>query len=286
MTTKQSIALKMYLKVRDVFEENLTKWADASEIKSSCEDFNSNTDKIIELENEFKKDISSFTVAKAAKREKLVNTAVPILNVLQVYAYDIKDDSLAKKINYSRNKLTKMKDLALVDKCKFAWKITKQLYGKSLTMGNESAKKDKKALANSVNIKGYGVNGQMIDNLEVANKEFIDATLALKDAISYKNKCAKKITDKVKSNDKILRNRLDKLLTLFELTDQNFYKSYTDARVLDSDTKANNEETKKAVVEPKQTGKEKSQAGKTTKATAQRRTRATTTATTNKSKTT
>lgn len=285
MTTKQSIALKMYLKVRGVIEENLSKWADASEIKNSCEDFNSNTDTIIELKNEFKKDISSFTVAKADKREKLVNTAVPILNVLQVYAYDIKDNSLAKKINYSRNKLTKMKDSALVDKCKFAWKITKQLYSKSLTMGNESAKKDKKALANSVNIKGYGVNGQMIDNLEVANKEFIDATLSLKDAMSYKNNCAKKITDKVKSNDKILRNRLDRLLTLFELTDQSFYKSYSDARVLDSDNKANNEETKKAVVEPKQPEKEEPQAKKTTKTTARTKTRATTTTATNKSQT-
>lgn len=232
MKEKQNHKIKMYFEVSAVMEKHVEAWSKISEIKNTYDEFITNNDKIIELKNEYERDISPVIADKAKKREALINNAVPISNILQVYAYDENDKNLAKTINFSRNKLTKSKDAELIDKCNIIWKTAKKLYGKSLSTADDMISNNKKPKQASANISGYGLTGQMIDDLEEANKAFIEAILALKDAISHKNKSAKKLNDNVKSNDKLLRNKLDRLMTLFETTQEGFYKKYRNARAI------------------------------------------------------
>jgi hypothetical protein len=259
MKEKQTSKLKMYMEISGLMEKNLNKWSNVIEIKNTYEDFLNNNDKIIELKADHDKDISPVISSKAAKREELINKAVPIANVLQVYAYDANDKDLSKSVNFSRNKLTKSKDSELIDKCNIIWKTAKKLYGKSLSSAEEVINSNKKARQASPNISGYGLSGQMIDELEEANKAFIDAILELKDAISHKNKCAKKVNEHIKTNDKLLRNKLDRLMTLFETSEPGFYQDYKKARVV----KAEQQETTNDISEATQEGEKQEPAQKT-----------------------
>lgn len=232
MKENQNARLKMYLEVSGVMEKHVDKWSNVKELKNTYEDFISNNDKLIELKSEHERDIRPIIIHKTEKRNNLINKAVPICNVLQVFAYDKNDKSLAKTINFSRNKLNKSKDTDLIEKCNIIWKTAKKLYGKSINSAEQVIANGKKSKQNTTNINGYGLTGQMIDELEEANKLFIDSILELKDAISHRNKCAKKITEKIKLNDQLLNNKLDRLMTLFEISQNEFYKNYKEARTI------------------------------------------------------
>ena len=66
--------------------KNTKKWSQIEEIKSTITVFNTNNDKIIELNKEYDRDISPEKSEKALSKEDLINLVVPVCNVLQVYA--------------------------------------------------------------------------------------------------------------------------------------------------------------------------------------------------------
>lgn len=248
MKNKQIKKLKMYLAVSGVVEKNINKINEVAALKNTYEEFITNNDEIIKLKAENEKSTTAVVDKKSKKREYLVNQTVPICNILQVYAMDANDAKLGKKINYSRNKLTKSTDSELINKSNKVWKTAKQIYGNSLEGVDNLTSKSKKVQP-SANINSYGLTGELIDKLENANKEFVESVLTLKDAIAYKNKCAKKITEFVKANDKLLRNKMDRLMTLFELSDKSFYQEYKNARILPQDAEPIKKETKPATAE-------------------------------------
>ncbi len=246
MREKQENKLKMYLKTKSVLEKNNANWSNATEVKNILDEFYSNTDKIVDLKTDCEKDVTEFLDKKTSVREELINQAVPLFNVLQVYAYDTKNANLAKKVNHSRKQLKKAKDSELVNTVRTAWKIAKELIGKSI---DENPKSKKKSTAKAINLSGYGISTEMIDALEEANKQFIEAALAVKDSISFRNASNKNITDKIKTTDKLLRNRLDKVMTVYEMNDKDFYNSYTEARLVEDTKKilkAKNKEEEKS----------------------------------------
>lgn len=230
MKESQVKKLEMYLKTRSVLEKNTTNWSNAIEVKNILDEFYSNTDKIIELENEYKKDISEILNNKTIITEDLINQSMPIINVLQVYAYDTKNNNLKKKVNLSHKDFKKSKDSDLVNKVKSTFKIAKELYGKSIEDDSKSKKKSGDKL---VNLSGYGISGLMIDELEDVNKKFIESATIVRDSINYRNNCAKKITEKIKNNDKLLLNRLDKVMTLNQNNNNDFYNAYKESRIIE-----------------------------------------------------
>ena len=236
MKEKYLKKMAMYQAITGIMEKNLGKIEKVSELKNSYENYISLNNKLIELKAEFEKELQPEVEKKSKAKENLINNAHPIANILQVYAFDLKDKSLSKKIDLSRNKLMKSKDSVLVQKCELLWKTVKSIYGKSI-----DEKESKKV--NVLNLGSYGINGTLIDDLEIANKHFIECILSLKDAISQKSKYGKKITIKIKEIDDILRHKIDKLLTVFEIKEPAFYTEYKAARII---TK---EESKKKVAE-------------------------------------
>lgn len=230
MKESQVKKLEMYLKTRSVLEKNTSNWSNAIEVKNILDEFYSNTDKIIELENEYKKDISEILNNKTIITADLINQSMPIINVLQVYAYDTKNNNLKKKLNLSHKDFKKSKDSDLVNKVKTTLKIAKELYGKSIEDDSKSKKKSGDKL---VNLSGYGISGLMIDELEDVNKKFIESATIVRDSINYRNNCAKKITEKIKNNDKLLLNRLDKVMTLNQNNNNDFYNAYKESRIIE-----------------------------------------------------
>ncbi len=229
MKTKQLVKLNMFNALQEVMDKNKPVWSEVEKLKQAFDKFKENNIRLNELKNENEKDLNPVVNAKADLRKTLINSTVPSLNVILAFAHENGDKELLKKFNFSRNKLTKSKDLDLIEKCKSVFKTAEKLFNKSV---NDAEKVDSKLKENKIDILSFGLTEEMLAELEKTEKDFIDSHLALRDTIELKNKSAKKITEVIKVNDKLLKNNLDLLLSIFESSHPEFYANYTNARII------------------------------------------------------
>ena len=76
-------------------------------------------------------------------------------------------------------------------------------------------------------IKRYGLTLEMLDELYAAKQQFQSTLILHDDVISYRKKTQKKKDGLIRANRKLLKNRLNKLLTVFSGTHPSFYKEYS-----------------------------------------------------------
>jgi hypothetical protein len=72
----------------------------------------------------------------------------------------------------------------------------------------------------------------MISDLDASKKDFVESRLVLDEAIQNKKMKGKKITSILKKNERLLRNKMDLLISIFETSNPDFYKTYQEARLI------------------------------------------------------
>lgn len=215
----------MYNTVFGVMNDHKEVWTGVFQLRNVFEKFTENTVRLTKLKTEQEKDLQSFFNTMTEKRETLIILCTPIINIILAYAHDQKEKELLKKLNLNKNKLAISNDSDLIEKCKTIYKAAKKLYKKSsIEVENSDNKK--------VGIKDYGLDEKMIIDLEVAVKDFGKSRLALHEAIQAKDKMGKQIATIIKKNKKLLENKMDLLISIFEKSSPDFYKSYVDARII------------------------------------------------------
>lgn len=237
MKTKQSAKLNMHQAVLDVMNGSEDIWGVVPQLKNIMQVFSENVKTIDQLKAEQGKDIKPLIDYKLEKRKELIDLSLPALNVLIVYGHDVRDKELLKKLNFSRNKLTKSKDLDLIEKCKLIYKTAHKFYMKSLETKEAEAE-------NSIDIFGYGLNDKMLEDIEIAEKAFVEALSGLKSGIKNKTLVSQQITLILKENDKLLRNKIDLLISIFETSNPELFKKYTESRIIHKES-VKKEEVKK-----------------------------------------
>lgn len=238
MKTKQSAKLKMQQVVLDVMNENKEVWMVVPQLQNVMEVFSENVKSVDKLKAEKGKEIKPLSEYKLKKRKELIDLSLPALNVLLAFGHDVKDKELLKKLNFSRNKLTKSKDLDLIEKCKLIYKTAHKFYMKSLD--TKEAEHE-----NAIDIFGYGLNEQMLEDMEIAEKAFIESLSGLKVAIKNKTLVSQQITSKLKENDKLLRYKIDLIISIFESSNHEFLKKYAESRIIQKETAKKEVEVKK-----------------------------------------
>jgi hypothetical protein len=73
----------------------------------------------------------------------------------------------------------------------------------------------------------YGLTLEMLDELYSAKQQFQSTLRLHDDVISYRKKTQKKKDGLIRANRKLLKNRLNKLMTVFSGTHPSFYKEYS-----------------------------------------------------------
>jgi hypothetical protein len=238
MKTKQSAKLKMQQEVLNVMNDNKQIWMVVPQLQNVMEIFSENVKAIAELKSEQGKDIKPLLKYKLEKRNKLIDFSLPALNVLLAYGHDMKDKELLKKLNFSRNKLTKSKDLDLIENCKLIYKTAHKFYMKSLETKDSVAE-------NAIDFFGYGLNDEMLEEIEMAEKSFMESLSGLKVAIRNKTLVNQQITSNLKENDKLLRNKIDLLISIFQTSNPDLLKKYEESRIIQKETAKKEEEVKK-----------------------------------------
>jgi len=225
MKPKQISKLNMQNAVFSVLDNHKEIWRGVFQLKSIFQKYSDNLNRLAAFKTSQEKDLQPLFDSVFEKRELLITTVSPVKNILLVYANDIQKKELIKKLKHSISEISKSNDFDLIENCKIINKAAKKLYKKSVAETENPEN-------NSVSIIEYGLNEKMIIDLKVANKEFIRSLLALHEAIENKDLMTREISSTLKKNDKMLKNKLDLLLTIFETSNPDFYKTYMEARVI------------------------------------------------------
>ncbi len=222
MKNKKKLALiSQFEEVNSYMEMNLEKWNGIDEIRRTYDEFVNKLKKIKDIQPELKHDISALKKELDDKRTHLLLKIFPVGNILEVYAEDhpIGKNSYGLVMGQKYIESLNRKDLldhalSLYKRCD---KIVLQYSGTAESLDQISQKKD---------IRRYGLNRLMLDELYSSAQQFQSSLDLRKDVNTYRKRTRKKMEGYILDNRKLLKNRLNKLMTVFSGTHPSFYNEY------------------------------------------------------------
>lgn len=215
MKAKLERKISVFEKLYDTLEKNLDKWGDIEQFKSSYDDFVRNLKKLEELIPVSKKDHEGIISDLKRTRAELTSKLIPVSNLMDLYAQDKNKKSLKKKIEKTRRKLDKLSDSGLSKK---VGELT-DYAEKTIEKENEKENKNNK-------LESYGLSLKHIKELKAENDKFIKLKEKLKTERKASWEAYKEIPRLIKENDRIVRNRINKFMSIFRNNDPDFYGAY------------------------------------------------------------
>ncbi len=210
-------------KVKNCMEENLETWSSVLEMEKVYDQFIKNLKKIEDLFPDTQVDLNPMAGNVSSSKEKLISILLPISKVLSVYASDNGCSKLEKRAKVTSAQLVKMKAGELEKHAYAIWKAIDEIMG----TGEENPKQAKKKIKP---VSNYGLSSKMIDSLFQTATEYSNLRQTLKEAKKTNKKAEKEIDKLIRENNKLLKERLDKFIFLFEDSGPGFFNCYMLAR--------------------------------------------------------
>ena len=219
--------------VISVLSRHAEVWNKVSKFQTAVDGLTSNQEKLVELQALLNKDITAIEKAKNERRKELEDRTMTLVRIMQVFAHDKKKRKLQRKLyhltyEYVENCL----DLELVEISKEIWLIANKFGGYALTFVSKvkaALDPDNVKITNKFE-KEFGLNPDMIKNLEEAILNFIKAMIPYNEEMAEKEKIAIKMKEFNKKTKKLLANKIDRFVLMFENENPGFYKEYHELR--------------------------------------------------------
>ena len=204
--------IAMFEEINSFMESNLEKWNSIEEIRRTYDEFINNLKKIKELQPELERDLSPVRKELQERRDLLLQKIFPVGNILEVYAEDYKPGKKARSLIISQKKIESIGNKELLDHAERLSKLINKYMHRT-----EDAEQD---------IKRYGLTQSMLDGLHSTGQQFLSSIQLRQDVESYRNRTRKKRDVLITANLKLLKKRLNKLMTVFSGTHPSFYQEY------------------------------------------------------------
>ena len=220
-------------KIIDVLSQHMETANKISSFQTSLEKLNSNQKKLIEFYSHLGKDSMTTENVKNDRRTELVSKTVPVITIMQIFAYDKKKKNLLKRLQHlTPEYLRNCSDIELINISKKVWTIANKYGGYSLAFIRKikSSLNSDKSKAIVQLEKEYGLIPDMIKNIEEANIKFIESLLLHEDEMKDKEKIVRKIKKIDSQTENLLQNKIDRFVFLLESVDPSLYKDYQQAR--------------------------------------------------------
>ena len=235
MENIENFNLKMdrNMQVISVLSRNAGVWNKVSKFQSAVDRLTSNQEKLVELQALLNKDITAIEKAKNDRRKELEDRTMTLVRIMQVFAHDKKKAKLQRKLFHLTYEFVEnCMDLELIDISKEIWLIANKFGGYAITFVSKikAALDPENVKATNKFEKEFGLNPDMIKNLEEAILNFIKAMFPYNEEMAEKEKVAMKMKQINKKTKKLLANKIDRLVLMFENESPNFYKEYHDLR--------------------------------------------------------
>jgi len=235
MENIENLPLKMErnAQVISILSLNAEIWKKVSKFQEAVDRLISNQEKLVELQALLNKDITVIENAKNERRKELEDSTITVVRIMQVFAHDKKKGKLQRKLFHLTYEFVEnCMDLELIDISKEIWLIANKFGGYALTFESKikAALNPENGKATGKFEKEFGLNAGMIKNLEEAILSFINAMIPYNKEMAGKAKVAIKMKEINKKTKKLLSNKIDRLVLMFENENPGFYKEYHELR--------------------------------------------------------
>ena len=219
--------------VINVLSKNSVSASKISKFQTAIEQLSSNQKKLEELYALLGKGNDSTEKAKNDRRNELLKKAIPVITIMQIFAYDKKKKDLQHRLeDLTSENLQNCPDIELIKVTRKLWMIANKYGGYSLAYIRK-IKKSLNAEKSKALIKlekEYGLIPNMIKNIEEANINIIESMLRHEDEIKEKEKIVRKIKKIDSQSDSLLKNKIDRFVLLCENENPEFYNGYQKVR--------------------------------------------------------
>jgi len=211
MKKNEANKLAMYNAVVALLDANIAKLNPMPAIVQVFNSFKSLVAEIKDIDYEFVIRTRDETMKKKMKRTILCERIFRIANALFVLGARTNDTDLLANAKFTKWELNRMRDTLLSKKCEFV-----------LAKANEHQQE----------LVDYGITQSVIAEAEEALDEFTGALG--EQTREYENTAADRLTltEKFKTATSILKQELDRLMTLIENEAPDFYNAYRSARTI------------------------------------------------------
>jgi len=216
-----------------VLSRNAEFWNKISKFQTAVDQLISNQGKLVELQALLNKDISAIENEKNERRKELEDKTMTVVRIMQVFAHDKKKGKLQRKLFHLTHQFVEnCVDLELVEISKEIWLMANKFGGYAITFVNKikAALDPENVKATNKFEKEFGLNPDMIKNLENAILSFIKAMFPYNEEMAEKEKVAIKMKQINKKTKKLIANKIDRLVLLFENESPGFSNEYHDLR--------------------------------------------------------
>jgi hypothetical protein len=212
-----SLQKNSHLTIYGAFNKNLYKLTE-------------NVTELLKLKSNLNQPVESLLAKKDLQKQSLIFQYKQIIGILSLILgekskkYEMMHISDKKLENIGDKKLLKVvqKTVSYINRlCGFSVDSYKKLSSKYFSKKFDKAKKLSE---------GYGLTETKVQKLENASilfaKSSVEADLALKEHV----KVVKRMEKLLDSNEQIFKNKIDKFIELYEKSESNFAKTYTESR--------------------------------------------------------
>lgn len=231
MESNQNYAAKLnsYDKIISLLSSNDQIGKKVSRFQKAVEELISNQEKLMDLHPQLSKDLTKSEKAKNKQRAELIDKNLPVLRIIQAFAYDKKKKGLQKRLEYlTLDYIKTCPDKEIIKISKKIWLVATKYSGYATTYADKiksTIKPDESNVTIKFN-KQYGLKPEMIKTIEDLNIKFIESMLLYQEGIKKKEKVAMKMKKINKQTKNLLSNKIDRFALLFEKENPNFFLEY------------------------------------------------------------
>jgi hypothetical protein len=228
----KNLELDNNAQIISILSENIEITNKISGFQKEILKLNSYQEKMTDLFSQLGKDTLVIEKSKNERRNDLVKKTLPVITMLELFAYDKKKKKLSKRLrNLTPDHIQKSSDYKIIKISKFIWTIANKHGNYSLAFINKSKNTLNNYKSKSTLFKNrYGLSPEMIKSIEEANIKFIDSLLIYEDELKKNEKIIKKIKRINKQTEKLLLNKVDRYVLIFENENPEFIRKYLKAR--------------------------------------------------------
>jgi hypothetical protein len=208
--------------VSEVMEQHRSSWQSIEALKSQYDRLVRNLKKIMDHDRILQGDLASLKARKVEGKQKLIGLIFPIISVLEVFASDSGDRRLQKLADRNMKALKQMNPGELV---KYAGRVAGAA---EKLMGTDPASRKKPP---AFLLADYGVTKSHVEQLKSGTESYKTVLSEYGDALLRRKNSRAKLTGKIKENEKLLENKLDKMIHLFKESEEAFYNAYIRSRI-------------------------------------------------------
>ncbi|HDR89977.1 MAG TPA: hypothetical protein ENN63_10190 [Bacteroidetes bacterium] len=230
MKEKHLLKFNMFNRVHEIMDANRNVWKDLPQAVRAYENLKSNLKEIHTLNIQSDRNVSPLLAQLVANRKILTGRLLPVASILQVIAWELRDGKMATRVDLGKKKLKKSDDRKLILRAHQVVEEARRITDLAESTGRKAA--DPSLIHPVVKTEEYGLTSDKTKALEESLKDFEETYMETRDYLEFNKKCRKRIKQLVKETNRLLKNKLDLLMTLFESDHPDFYAAYLESRQL------------------------------------------------------